>query len=107
MTEVAQPVEKKEAHALPARGANCGRALHGPYCSACGQKVVDFHRPLRELLSQAVEETLSVDARLVRTLRPLLFRPGMVTPEYLSGHRIGHIPPLEAYLISALVFFAC
>jgi len=87
------------------RCANCGRALDGPYCSACGQKVVDFHRPLRELLSQAVEETLTVDARLVRTLRPLLFRPGMVTREYLSGHRIGHVPPLKAYLISALVFF--
>ena len=67
MTEVAQPVEKKEAHALPARGANCGRALDGPYCSACGQKVVDFHRPLRELLSPAVEETLS-DAKYQQLL---------------------------------------
>ncbi len=29
----------------------------------------------------------------------------MVTREYLSGHRIRHVPPLKAYLISALVFF--
>lgn len=85
--------------------ANCGRALEGPYCSACGQKAVELHRPLRELLSQAFEEMLSVDARLVRTLRPLLFKPGLVAREYLSGHRVGHVPPLKAYLISALVFF--
>ena len=38
-------------------------------------------------------------------MRPLLFRPGLVTREYLSGHRIGHVPPLKTYLISALVFF--
>jgi len=87
------------------RCANCARALDGPYCSACGQKAVEIHRPLRELISQTIEETLSVDARLVRTLRPLLFKPGLVTREYLSGHRVVHVPPLKAYLISALVFF--
>ena len=105
MTEVAQPAEEGQTHAVPARCANCGRALDGPYCSACGQKAVDFHRPLRELVSQTAEETLSVDARLVRTVRPLLFKPGVVMRDYLSGHRIGHVPPLKAYLISALVFF--
>jgi hypothetical protein len=105
VTEVAQPAEEGQTHAVPARCANCGRALDGPYCSACGQKAVDFHRPLRELVSQTAEETLSVDARLVRTVRPLLFKPGVVMRDYLSGHRIGHVPPLKAYLISALVFF--
>jgi hypothetical protein len=85
--------------------ANCARPLDGRYCSACGQKAVEIHRPLRALISQAIEETLSVDARLVRTLRPLLFKPGLVTREYLSGHRVVHVPPLKAYLISALVFF--
>jgi hypothetical protein len=105
VSEVAQTTVETEAHAVPAGCANCGRALDGPYCPACGQKAVDFHRPLRELVSQAVEETLSVDARLVRTLRPILFKPGLVTREYLSGHRVVHVPPLKTYLISALVFF--
>jgi hypothetical protein len=85
--------------------ANCDRALEGPYCSECGQKAVEIHRPLWALISQAIEETLSVDARLVRTLRPLLLKPGLVTREYLSGHRVVHVPPLKTYLISALVFF--
>lgn len=88
-----------------ARCANCAQALVGPYCSSCGQKAVEIHRPLWELISQTIEEMLSVDARLVRTLRPLLFKPGLVTREYLSGHRVVHVPPLKAYLISALVFF--
>src|SRR4029450_3642367 len=69
-------------HAPMPNCANCGRALEGPYCSACGQKAVELHRPLRELLSQAFEEMLSVDARLVRTLRPLLLKPGLVAREY-------------------------
>jgi hypothetical protein len=85
--------------------ANCDRALDGRYCSACGQKAVNIHRPLWDLISQGIEEMLSVDTRLIRTLRPLLFKPGLVTREYLSGHRVVHVPPLKAYLISALVFF--
>lgn len=105
MIEVAPQVEQKETRSGPARCANCARLLDGPYCSACGQKVVEIHRPLRELIAQAIEETFSVDARLVRTLRPLLFKPGLVTREYLSGQRVVHVPPLKTYLISALVFF--
>lgn len=65
--------------------ANCARPLDGPYCSACGQKAVEIHRPLRALISQAIEETFSVDARLVRTLRPLLFDVFTTEEERPSG----------------------
>jgi Protein of unknown function (DUF3667) len=49
---------------------------------------------------------VGLDTRLARTLRPLLFRPGHVTNEYLSGRRVALVPPLRAYLIAALVFFS-
>jgi uncharacterized protein DUF3667 len=91
--------------AAPARCANCDARLDGAYCSQCGQQAVDLHRPFRKLLSELIDDALSLDTRLVRTLRPLLFRPGLVTRDYLAGRRVAHVPPLRTYLISALVFF--
>jgi Protein of unknown function (DUF3667) len=93
------------ALAPPARCSNCDALLDGPYCSQCGQQSVDLHRPFRQLLSELIDEALSLDTRLVRTLRPLLFRPGAVTRDYLAGRRVAQVPPLRTYLISALVFF--
>src|SRR4029453_5441081 len=90
---------------VPARCANCDTQLDGPYCSQCGQQAVDLHRPIRKLLSELIDDALSLDTRLVRTLRPLLFRPGLVTRDYLAGRRVAQVPPLRTYLISALVFF--
>lgn len=57
------------------------------------------------MLADAVGEVFSLDARLARTLWPLLTRPGEVTAQYLSGRRAAHVPPLRTYLIAALVFF--
>jgi hypothetical protein len=79
--------------------------LEGPYCSRCGQQVIDLHRPFRQLLQEVIDDALSLDTRLLRTLRPLLFRPGVVIRDYLAGHRVAQVPPLRTYLISALVFF--
>jgi hypothetical protein len=85
--------------------ANCGEALSGPFCMQCGQSAHDLRRPLRSLLLGAVEDLLGLDTRLGRTLWPLLFKPGSVTKQYLSGRRVPFVPPLRTYLVAALVFF--
>lgn len=85
--------------------ANCAAPLTGPFCAQCGQGARDFHRPFSTLLSEGVGELLSLDTRLIRTVRPLLFTPGHVTKEYLAGHRVALVSPLRAYLVAALVFF--
>lgn len=93
------------AEAPAPRCSNCGTVLDGPYCSRCGQKAVNLHLPFSQFISEAIDDALSLDTRLVRTLHPLLFRPGLVTRDYLLGRRVTHVPPLRAYLISALIFF--
>jgi len=85
--------------------ANCGEILAGRFCANCGQAARDLHRPFQSLFADLVGDVLSVDTRFARTLRPLLFRPGHVSKEYLAGRRVAHVPPLRAYLIAALVFF--
>jgi hypothetical protein len=85
--------------------ANCGDVLAGEFCSRCGQRALDLHRPFSELVSDVVGDVLNLDTRLVRTLRPLLLKPGQVAKDYIAGRRSAHVPPLKTYLIAALVFF--
>jgi hypothetical protein len=86
--------------------ANCGDALAGEYCSRCGQRALDLHRPFSALVSDAVGDLLNLDTRLIRTLRPLMARPGAVAKSYIAGRRASHVPPLKSYLIAALIFFS-
>jgi uncharacterized protein DUF3667 len=89
----------------PDRCSNCDALLDGPYCSRCGQQSVNQHVHFNQFISEAIDDALSLDRRLVRTLRPLLFRPGLLTRDYLLGRCVAHVPPLRAYLISAVIFF--
>src|SRR5262245_11017868 len=89
----------------PAKCSNCDALLDGAYCSHCGQKAMNLHQPFGQFIAEVIDDALSLDTRLVRTVRPLLFRPGLVTRDYLMGRRATHVPPLRAYLISALIFF--
>jgi hypothetical protein len=85
--------------------ANCGDVLAGAYCSRCGQRAIDLHRPFSALVSDAVGDVLNLDTRLIRTLRPLMLKPGAVAKGYIAGRRASHVPPLKSYLIAALIFF--
>jgi hypothetical protein len=88
-----------------ARCANCGEALRGEYCSTCGQRNRDLHRPIGTFLAQVTEDLFNLDTRFIRTIRPLLLRPGEVMRAYRAGHRVTFVPPLRSYLIAALIFF--
>lgn len=94
-----------DAVARDHRCANCGEPLAGEYCSHCGQQAIDYHRPFRDLLSDAIGDILNLDARLAHTLRPLLLSPGAVAKDYVAGRRASHVPPLKSYLVAALIFF--
>jgi hypothetical protein len=64
---------------------NCGETLVGKYCSRCGQEDVDLHPTVRELASDLVGEIFSLDTRLLRTVVPLVFRPGALTRDFASN----------------------
>lgn len=84
---------------------NCGEKLRGDFCWRCGQEAADFHRPLRSLASDFLDNVLNLDTKLLRTIRPLLFQPGRLTREYLAGRRAPYVRPLKLYLLAALLSF--
>jgi len=84
---------------------NCSAPLSGTYCSSCGQRQTDLDRPFREIASEAMEAFFSFDERLVRTLWPLVARPGWLTVEYLEGRRARYLHPFKLYFAFSVILF--
>jgi len=84
---------------------NCGEVLTGQHCSHCGQPARVRVLSLWGLTKDVLGDVFDVDSRVWRTLRPLAFRPGLLTQEYLRGRRASYTPPFRMYLVLSLVFF--
>jgi hypothetical protein len=84
---------------------NCGDETVGMFCPRCGQRKVDVRVSLRRMMMEALEDQLSLNSTLPRTLGALVFRPGHLTREYVQGRIVRYIPPFRLYLVSSLLFF--
>ncbi len=89
----------------PARCANCGAPVTGPFCQACGQRHDSHLHPFRQLVRDALATVLNLDARFYQTV-VLLFKPGRLTEAYLNGQRARYVPPFRLYLSFSIVYFA-
>jgi hypothetical protein len=84
---------------------NCGTALTGPYCSACGQKA-HIHRSLRAFMGDFVAGLMNFEGKFWRTLPMLAWCPGDLTRRYIAGERARFISPVALYLFSVFLMFA-
>jgi hypothetical protein len=84
---------------------NCGEVLRGQHCMHCGQRARVRVLSLWGLLRDVLGDLLDWDARIWRTLRPLAFRPGLLTQEFLRGRRTWYTPPFRMYLVLSVAFF--
>ena len=85
---------------------NCGAALQGRFCSACGQRRLDARdRRLSHLLAEAFRQVTEIDGKLLRSLRLLLFAPGLLSREYMDGRRARYAAPISLFLLANVVYF--
>lgn len=86
---------------------NCGEVAtaRARYCSGCGQRLGANLLSVRVLIGEVLEEALSLDGRLPRTMRALLLRPGHLTREYTAGRIARYVRPFRLYLVSSIIFF--
>ena len=85
--------------------ANCGSALDGEYCAACGQRHEPHLHTVAHFAAEAFESISHADSRLWKTLWYLLSRPGFLTREFFEGKRVRYLPPFRLYLVISVVFF--
>lgn len=97
--------EERGYDSSPRACRNCGAALTGAFCAACGQRNAPPNPTLREYADEWFTEILHWDGKLPATLKSLLLRPGELTQDFLAGRRIRWLSPLRTYLICSIVFF--
>jgi hypothetical protein len=85
--------------------ANCGAALNGEYCGACGQHHEPHLHTVGHFATEAFESISHADSRLWKTLWYLLTRPGFLTREFFDGKRVRYLPPFRLYLVISVLFF--
>lgn len=89
----------------PPHCLNCATALHGPFCAHCGQEHRPGAMPIREYLTDALDAFFDWDGKVLRSLWPLLARPGFLTREFLAGRRVPYLLPSRLYFLVSIAFF--
>ena len=87
--------------------ANCGTDLTGKFCHQCGQKQIHRHEfSLKHFVGHVVHEITHFDSnKVLKTFLTLLFRPGVLTSEYLAGKKGSYINPIRIYLTFSALYF--
>jgi len=57
------------------------------------------------MVGELLRETFELDSRLVRTLKLLLFKPGMLALEFSRNRRASYVSPIRLYLFVSILFF--
>jgi hypothetical protein len=100
-TAAVSPQRTVEAQAC----LNCGTALAGSYCTACGQSA-HVHRSISSIAHDLLHSVIHFDGKLWRTLPELAIRPGRLTRRYIEGERARFISPMALFLLSVFLMYA-
>lgn len=85
---------------------NCGYLVRKRFCPKCGQENIQTRQSFHYLFTHFIEDLVHYDGSFWKTLRNLLFKPGLLTVEYLAGKRKTHVAPVKLYIfVSFFVFF--
>jgi hypothetical protein len=77
----------------------------GDHCYACGQPVKGLVRHFGSIVGDFFDSVFDLDSRLLRTLGPLIFRPGYLSTEYFAGHRVRFVSPVRLFVFLCISAF--
>lgn len=102
------PLLRKSSKAGPVRPEfclNCGFRVEHTYCPICGQENTPSRVTFAALVRDGWDDLVKIDSKLIKTLIPLLLRPGFLTQEYNAGKRARYLSPFKMYLVISAFFF--
>lgn len=100
-----QAIEREDGHTHESACLNCGTALIGEHCHACGQQA-HLHRTAHAFLHDLLHGALHFEGRTAATLPMLAGRPGQLTRRYIDGERTRFVSPMGLFLFSVFIMFA-
>jgi hypothetical protein len=105
-----KPVKSKGRKAAIYRGAKCLNCKHpldlsNVYCSYCGQLNTTKQLSLKDFFGEFIGSVITYDSRLRYTVKDLLFKPGTITKNYVSGQRLKYANPFRFFLSVSIIYF--
>jgi hypothetical protein len=104
------PSSNKSRQNLQYRTEKCLNCEHpldksDVFCPHCSQLNSNKKLHFSDLFNEFFASIFAYDSRLVKTLKVLMFRPGIITKEYVAGKRMTYANPFRFYLSVSIVFF--
>lgn len=90
---------------FPNHCPNCQAPVFGPYCAQCGQETVIGTLRLRDFSHEYLQNFVTIEGRLWRSLWLLVGQPGQLTLEFLAGRRRRYVRPIPLYLSLSFLLF--
>jgi hypothetical protein len=84
---------------------NCGTILEGKFCHNCGQENLEIKESFGHMMNHAISDYFHFDHQFFHTIKPLLFKPGYLTNEYMAGRRAQYLHPVKMYIFISIVYF--
>lgn len=87
------------------RCLNCEAPIGGNFCANCGQDATNRNVKFWSLAWEIINDYISFDSKLFRSMKPLLVKPGLLTAAYNAGQRVRYVFPPRLYLIVSVICF--
>jgi hypothetical protein len=84
---------------------NCGTALTGDFCHACGQSG-HVHNSIASIGHDLLHGAFHFEGKIWRTIPMLVLHPGKLTRRYIAGERARFVSPLALFLFFVFLMFA-
>lgn len=84
---------------------NCGTVVQGHYCHNCGQENVVPKETFWHMVTHFFNDITHFDGSFFTTVKDLLFKPGFLSKEYMSGKRVKYLHPVRMYVFTSAIFF--
>jgi len=86
---------------------NCGQPLEltDRFCSYCSQMNTTKSLSLKDFLGEFLGSIITYDSRFRYTIKDLLFRPGIITKNYVEGKRLRYANPFRFFLSVSIIYF--
>lgn len=84
---------------------NCGHVVEETYCPHCGQENIELKEDALHMITHAIADYFHFEHKFFGTIKPLLFKPGKLTVDYVAGKRASFLHPIKLYIFISIVFF--
>lgn len=85
---------------------NCNTVFKGNYCPNCGQSSSTGRLTMMQAIDNLLGLYLNLDKGLLHTCIDLFYRPGYMMRDYIKGHRVEYVKPIQLLFLLATLYLA-